>query len=66
MNENSDIPFQIQRLIDDMNNKRETDHIRNNYRMRLDSIKKAIDKALISFDNEMGRNVFTKSKREYR
>lgn len=49
-----EIPFQLQMVIDGMRNKRETDHIRGNYRLRLEGIRKAIDSACNEFDKEMG------------
>ena len=49
-----EIPFQIQTLIESMQNKKETEHIRNNYRMRLDSIRNAINRAILEHDLEMG------------
>lgn len=49
-----EIPFQVQTLIETLRNKKERVHIRGNYRMRLEGIKKAIDKAIIDYDAEMG------------
>ncbi len=57
---NTDIPFQVQTLIDAMKNKKEGDHIRGNYRMRLDSIRKAIDQAIRDFDNEVSSTMLPK------
>ena len=34
--------------------KKERVHVRGNYRMRLEGIKKAIDKAINDYDTEMG------------
>lgn len=48
-----DIPFQVQNLIESMNNKKDSDHVRGNFRMRLDSIRKVIDQAIEKFDAEM-------------
>lgn len=49
-----DVPFQVQSLIDSLSNKKEGVYIRGNYRMRLEGIKNAIDKALSDYDIEMG------------
>ena len=54
MKEEYDIPFQVQMVIDSLKNKNERTSIRSNYRMRLEGIKKAIDKALNEYDIEMG------------
>jgi hypothetical protein len=48
-----DVPFQVQTLITSLKNKGERVHIRSNYRMRLEGIRKAIDKALLEYDQEM-------------
>lgn len=49
-----EVPFQVQTLIESLKNKQERVHIRGNYRMRLEGIKNAIDKAIIDYDAEMG------------
>lgn len=49
-----EVPFQVQTLITSLHNKNERVHVRGNYRMRLDAIKKAIDKAILDYDVEMG------------
>ena len=49
-----DVPFQVQTLITTLKDKKERVHIRGNYRMRLDGIRKAIDKAIFDYDVEMG------------
>lgn len=48
------VPFQVQTLIESLKNKQERVHIRGNYRMRLEGIKKAIDTAITEYDTEMG------------
>ncbi len=48
------IPFQIQQLITGMNDKTNGDHIRSNYRLTLENIRKAITTHCESFDKEMG------------
>ena len=56
MNEenNFDVPFQVQTLIASLQNKNERVHIRGNYRMRLESIRRATEKAIADYDIEMG------------
>lgn len=54
MNEEYDVPFQVQMVIDSLKNKNERPTIRGNYRMRLDGIRKAIEKAISEYDTEMG------------
>ena len=49
-----DVPFQVQMVIDSLKNKNERPSIRGNYRMRLEGIKRAIDKAINEYDTEMG------------
>lgn len=49
-----DVPFQVQSLISSLANKNERVHIRGNYRMRLESIRRACEKAVIDYDMEMG------------
>lgn len=49
-----DVPFQVQTLITTLKDKKERVHIRGNYRMRLDGIRNAIDKAILDYDKEMG------------
>jgi hypothetical protein len=49
-----DVPFQVQQLLSALKDKKERVHIRGNYRMRLEGIKKAIDKAINDYDTEMG------------
>jgi hypothetical protein len=62
-----EVPFQVQTLIETLKNKQERVHIRGNYRRRLASIKQVIDEALIDYDREMGdappRLHFPKGKR---
>lgn len=49
-----EVPFQVQQLLTALRDKKERVHIRGNYRMRLDAIKKAIDTAITDYDVEMG------------
>ena len=49
-----EVPFQVQQLLMALQDKKERVHIRGNYRMRLEGIKKAIDKAITDYDVEMG------------
>ena len=53
MKEQFEVPFQVQTLISSLKNKGERVHVRGNYRMRLDGIRKAIDKAIVEYDQEM-------------
>jgi hypothetical protein len=50
---NNEVPFQIEHLINSLLNKNENVHIRGNYRMRLETIKETIDKAIKKYDNEL-------------
>jgi hypothetical protein len=52
--ENFDVPFQVQTLITSLKDQKERVHVRGNYRMRLDAIKRAIDSAILEYDREMG------------
>ena len=49
-----EVPFQVMSLINTLRDKKERVHIRGNYRMRLEGIRKAIDKAISDYDVEMG------------
>ena len=49
-----EVPFQVQTLIATLSDKKERVHIRGNYRMRLESIRRACEKAIIDYDIEMG------------
>jgi hypothetical protein len=49
-----DVPFQVQQLLVAMQDKKERVNVRGNYRMRLEGIKRAIDKAITDYDTEMG------------
>ena len=53
-NDRHNIPFQVETLVQSLQNKKDNDHIRNNFRVRLQDIRDYIDKALVEFDNEMG------------
>ena len=50
---NNEVPFQIENLINNLLNKNENIYIRQNYRVRLETIKEAIDKSLKKYDNEL-------------
>lgn len=50
---NNEVPFQIEHLIKSMLDKNESVYIRQNYRVRLESIRDAIDKSMKKFDNEL-------------
>lgn len=51
--ENYVIPYQVQSLLEGLLNKRDNVHVRANYRMRLDTIRREIDNAIRSYDNEV-------------
>ena len=58
-----EVPFQVEQLLNALKDKRERVHIRGNYRMRLEAIKNAIDKAVRDYDTEMGTvNTFKRRK----
>lgn len=48
-----DVPFQVQRLIDNLGDKKEKLHVRENYKRRLMTIRKLIDHAITKFDTEL-------------
>jgi len=50
---NNMVPFQVQNIIDNMLNPRDNVHLRGNYRLRLDSIRAAIDTAIKRYDHEV-------------
>jgi hypothetical protein len=58
-----EVPFQVQQLLSALKDKKERVHVRGNYRMRLDAIKRAIDSAINDYDTEMGTvNTFKRRK----
>ena len=58
-----EVPFQVQQLLMALQDKKERVHIRGNYRMRLEGIKKVIDKAINDYDSEMGSGVTFKRRK---
>jgi metal-responsive CopG/Arc/MetJ family transcriptional regulator len=50
---NNEVPFQIEHLINNLLNQKESVHIRQNYRQRLETIRDAIEKSVRKFDNEL-------------
>lgn len=50
------IPFQVEHLIQNMMNKGERSHIRENYRARLKAIRDGVDAAIRKYDNEVMMN----------
>lgn len=50
------IPFQVEHLIQNMMNKSERSHIRENYRARLKAIRDGVDAAIRKYDNEVMMN----------
>lgn len=61
--ESHNIPFQVQNLIDSMMNKQERSHIRENYRIRLESIRDAIEINLRKYKNDDMMQSHVKRKR---
>ena len=61
-----EVPFQVQTLIELLQDRKERVHVRGNYRQRLAAIKTAIDNAIVEYDREMGNVVAPKFKRERR
>ena len=57
-----DVPFQVQTIINAMKDKNERVNIRGNYRTRLIGIQNAITKALNEYDYEMGTTVSKRRK----
>jgi hypothetical protein len=55
------IPYQVQQLLDSLVNKKDSVHVRSNYRMRLDTIRREIDTAIRQYDTEVN---FKDSKRK--
>lgn len=53
MKDNPQVPFQVQSVIDSMLNPKDNVHLRGNYRMRLDAIRRAIDDAIARYDREV-------------
>ena len=47
------IPVQVQGMLDALLNKRDKVHLRSNYRMRLDAIRREIDIAIREYDAEV-------------
>lgn len=59
-----EIPFQVQSLIGYLKDKNERVHVRGNYRMRLEGIRRAIDKAIADYDMEMGASTSATTKQQ--
>lgn len=55
-NEQHNIPFQVEHLIQNMMNQQERSHVRENYRARLKAIRDAIDASIRKYDNEVMMN----------
>jgi hypothetical protein len=49
----NDLPFQVEHLINSLLNTKENVHLRQNYRIRLDSIRESIEKSIKKYDNEL-------------
>ena len=61
--ESHNIPFQVETLIQNMLDKNERQHVRENYRARLESIRDAIDSSLRKYKNDDMMQAQTKRKR---
>lgn len=51
--ETYNLPFQVESLIQNMMNKQERSHVRENYRARLKSIRDIIDDSIRKYDTEV-------------
>lgn len=60
---NTNVPYQLQQIIDSMLNSKDNVYIRGNYRMRLDTIKSEIDKAIRKYDHEVHMADMSKGKK---
>jgi hypothetical protein len=58
------IPQQVEQMINDLLNKRDNVHLRGNYRLRLDALRRVIDKAIKDYDNEVMLTDASKHKRK--
>jgi hypothetical protein len=47
------VPYQLECIIQGMLNSRDNIYVRGNYRMRLDTIRREIDKAIKKYDDEL-------------
>lgn len=47
------IPVQVAQMLDNLLNRRDSVHLRSNYRMRLDAIRREIDLAIREYDAEV-------------
>lgn len=63
MERESNIPFQVQHLIREMLNRDDNVYVRGNYRMRLDEIRRELDKAIRKYDDEVNMANMGKKKR---
>ena len=52
-NNNNQIPFQVENLVTNLLNPKESVHLRQNYRIRLEAIKEHIERSMKKFDNEL-------------
>lgn len=57
------IPHQVERLIADLLNKKDSVHLRGNYRLRLDTLRNIINQAIKEYDTEVLLTDASKSKR---
>lgn len=57
------IPHQVERLIADLLNKKDSVHLRGNYRLRLDALRNIINQAIKEYDTEVLLTDASKQKR---
>ena len=57
-----DIPFQVENLVNSLKNKDDPVHVRSNYYGRLDSIRIYIERALKEYDKELSYNILDMTK----
>lgn len=57
------IPHQVERMIADLLNKRDSVHLRGNYRLRLDALRNIISQAIKEYDTEVLLTDASKPKR---
>lgn len=63
-NQNHNIPFQVETIIQSMMNKTERHHVRENYKLRLEAIRDVIDKSIKRYNEDtwMGSSNLRKKK----
>lgn len=64
MKENLSLPFQVESLINNMMDEKQSVYIRSNYRNTLDNISRAVDKAVRHFDKQVHELANAESKKK--